>query len=158
MRKTSALLVPGTDLTIMEKRQKSRSLVYLAAPLFSDAERAYNLVLRNLLEKSGYSVYLPQETGEGSGGPDRDGTIFRSHATALDGAACVVAVCDGADTDSGTAWEMGYAAAKGIPVIALSTDRRKPWAGKRVNLMIRESAEVVGTEGEALAALGRLLA
>ena len=129
----------------MEKEIGLRSRVYLAAPLFSDAERAYNLVLRDLLESHGYPVYLPQETGEGMAGPERDEIIFRSHVAALEGASCVIAVCDGADTDSGTAWETGYAAAKGIPVIALSTDRRKPWAGKRVNLMIRESAEVVGS-------------
>jgi nucleoside 2-deoxyribosyltransferase len=140
----------------MEKRQASRSHIYLAAPLFSDAERAYNLVLRKFLEENGYSVYLPQETGEGLAGPERDRTIFRSHIAALDAASCVVAVCDGTDTDSGTAWEMGYAEAKGIPVVALSTDRRKPWAGNRVNLMIRESAELAGTAEEVLAALGRL--
>jgi nucleoside 2-deoxyribosyltransferase len=141
----------------MEKRKKPRSKVYLAAPLFSDGERAYNLVLRELLEKHGYPVYLPQETGEGLGGPERDGVIFGSHVTALEGASCVVAVCDGADADSGTAWEIGYAAAKGIPVIALSTDRRGPWSGKRVNLMIRRSVELAGTPAEVLAALGRIL-
>jgi nucleoside 2-deoxyribosyltransferase len=141
----------------MGKGKESRSRVYLAAPLFSDAERAYNLLLRDLLEGNGYPVYLPQEGGEGIEGPERDGVIFRSHVAALEKSSCVVAVCDGADTDSGTAWEVGYAAAKGIPVIALSTDRRGPWAGKKVNLMIRQSAEVVGTPGEVLAALGRLL-
>jgi nucleoside 2-deoxyribosyltransferase len=141
----------------MEKRITSGSLIYLAAPLFSDAERAYNLALRDLLEGKGYPVYLPQETGEGFGGPERDSVIFGSHVAALEGASCVVAVCDGVDTDSGTAWEIGYAAAKGIPVIALSTDRRGPWAGKKVNLMIRQSSEVAGTAGEVLAALGRLV-
>ena len=142
----------------MEKRQNSRSHVYLAAPLFSDGERAYNLMLRDLLEKNGFHVYLPQETGEGIAGPERDAAIFRGHAAALDAASCVVAVCDGADTDSGTAWEIGYATARGIPVIALSTDRRRPWAGKKVNLMIRQSAEIAGTAEEVLAVLGRLVA
>jgi nucleoside 2-deoxyribosyltransferase len=137
----------------MEKKQKSRSHVYLAAPLFSDAERAFNLLIRDLLTSHGYPVYLPQETGEGISGPERDRAIFGSHRTALDEASCVIAVCDGADTDSGTAWEMGYATAKGIPVIALSTDRRGSWAGRRVNLMIRESADKVGTPEEVLAAL-----
>jgi nucleoside 2-deoxyribosyltransferase len=140
-------------MSTMEKRTGSPSHVYLAAPLFSDGERAYNLVLRDLLGSHGYPVYLPQETGEGLAGPERDGVIFRSHVAALESASCVVAVCDGSDTDSGTAWEMGYAEARGIPVIALSTDRRKPWAGKRVNLMIRESAEVAGTPEEVLSAL-----
>ena len=137
----------------MEKRPESRSQVYLAAPLFSDAEKAFNLVLRSILAAQGYAVYLPQETGEGIEGRDRDEEIFNSHIRALDNAARVVACCDGADTDSGTAWEIGYAVAKGIPVIALTTDRRRPWAGKRVNLMIRRSAEVVGTAEDVLAVL-----
>jgi nucleoside 2-deoxyribosyltransferase len=137
----------------MVKGKKPRLKVYLAAPLFSDAERAYNLLIRDLLERQGYPVYLPQETGEGLARPERDGTIFRSHVAALDDASCVVAVCDGADTDSGTAWEIGYAAAKGIPVIALSTDRRGAWAGHKVNLMIRQSATVVGTVEEILPVL-----
>jgi nucleoside 2-deoxyribosyltransferase len=137
----------------MEKRPESRSQVYLAAPLFSDAERAFNLVLRDALTAGGYLVYLPQETGEGVEGRGRDRDIFDSHLHALNGASCVVAVCDGADTDSGTAWEMGYAAAKGIPIIALSTDRRRPGPGRKVNLMIQESAEIVGIMEGVLAAL-----
>jgi nucleoside 2-deoxyribosyltransferase len=137
----------------MEKRPESRSQVYLAAPLFSDAERAFNLVLRDLLTAQGFGVYLPQETGEGGEGKGHDGAIFDSHLRALDGSSCIVAVCDGADTDSGTAWEIGYAAAKGIPIIALSTDMRRPEAERRVNLMIQESAEVVGTVKEILPAL-----
>jgi nucleoside 2-deoxyribosyltransferase len=141
----------------MEKRPESRSLVYLAAPLFSDAERAFNLLLRDLLAAGGYQVYLPQETGEGIEGRGQDSAIFESHIRALDAAGCVVAVCDGADTDSGTAWEIGYAIAKGIPVIALATDRRRPEAGRRVNLMIQESAEVVGSVEEVLSALRSLL-
>jgi nucleoside 2-deoxyribosyltransferase len=137
----------------MEKRPESRSQVYLAAPLFSDAERAFNLVLRDLLTAHGHSVCLPQETGEGEEGKGRDRAIFESHLRALDTASWVVAVCDGADTDSGTAWEIGYAVAKGIRVIALSTDRRKPEGGRKVNLMIQESAEVVGTPEGVLSAL-----
>jgi nucleoside 2-deoxyribosyltransferase len=137
----------------MVKRKDSRSQVYLAAPLFSDGERAFNLALRDLLTAHGYPVYLPQETGEGIEGKGCDREIFESHRHALDGASCVVAVCDGADTDSGTAWEIGYAIAKGIPVIALATDRRRPGDGRRVNLMIQESAEVVGTMQEVLTAL-----
>jgi nucleoside 2-deoxyribosyltransferase len=145
---------PGHEIgRSMEKRPIPLKRIYLAAPLFSDAERAYNTMLRDVLTAHGYPVYLPQETGEGTKGGDRERAIFESHVRALDGASCVVAVCDGTDTDSGTAWEMGYAVAKGIPVFALSTDRRGAWDGKRVNLMIRESAEVAVTAEEILAAL-----
>jgi nucleoside 2-deoxyribosyltransferase len=47
----------------------------------------------------------------------------------------VVAVLDGVDVDSGTAWEIGYAYAKGKPVIGLRTDFRTLSDGV-VNLMV----------------------
>jgi nucleoside 2-deoxyribosyltransferase len=67
---------------------------------------------------------------------------------ALDACDIVVAVIDGADADSGTAWEMGYAFAKGKPVIALRTDFRKAGNHEQVNLMLERSATAVvaGTE------------
>jgi len=34
--------------------------LYVAAPLFTEAERAFNLVLARALEAAGYDVYLPQ--------------------------------------------------------------------------------------------------
>ena len=37
--------------------------VYFAAPLFSEAERAYNLKIVSILEKHGYEVFLPQRDG-----------------------------------------------------------------------------------------------
>ena len=49
----------------MDTGSGSQKHIYLAAPLFSDAERAFNLVLRDLLTSQGYPVYLPQEKGEG---------------------------------------------------------------------------------------------
>ena len=50
---------------------------------------------------------------------------------------------DGSDPDSGTAWEIGYAYAKGTPIILLRTDFRE-WGGRTgdapYNLMLTESA------------------
>jgi len=34
--------------------------IYLAAPLFTEAERAFNLVSARALEAGGHDVYLPQ--------------------------------------------------------------------------------------------------
>ena len=141
----------------MDKPQGTRAPVYLAAPLFSDAERNFNTLVRDFLVANGYPVYLPQETGEGVSGPERDRTIFESHLAALGRAPCVIAICDGTDTDSGTAWEIGYACAREIPVVALSTDRRGSWAGKGANLMIRESARMVSTVEEILPVLKSLV-
>ncbi|HQJ88815.1 MAG TPA: nucleoside 2-deoxyribosyltransferase, partial [Methanoregulaceae archaeon] len=74
--------------------------------------------------------------------------------TEIESADVLVAVIDGADADSGTAWEMGYAAGRGIPVVALRTDFRRVGAHERVNLMLECSSPVAGSFGELAALLG----
>jgi len=37
-------------------------LIYLAGPLFSEAERRFNLTLTQKLEALGFEVFLPQPT------------------------------------------------------------------------------------------------
>jgi nucleoside 2-deoxyribosyltransferase len=61
---------------------------------------------------------------------------------AIDWADMVVACMDGPDPDSGTAWECGYAYAKGKPVICYRTDFRitGDTEGAPYNLMLSESA------------------
>ena len=121
--------------------------VYLAAPLFSEAERTYNASLSDLLREHLFEVYLPQETGD-----DTDTRrqaeqvrIFSKNKEALDNADIVVAVIDGADADSGTAWEMGYAFARQKPVIAIRTDFRRTGTHEQVNLMLEESSVVISS-------------
>ena len=79
--------------------------------------------------------------------------IFSRHLAALGDTDIVVAVIDGADADSGTAWEMGYAYAHGIPVIAIRTDFRMAGHHEHVNLMLEQSARVVRSEEDLLEAL-----
>jgi nucleoside 2-deoxyribosyltransferase len=50
-----------------------------------------------------------------------------------------VAVCDGPQVDDGTAWEIGYAYGRGMPVFGLRTDTRvSQQVDERVNLMVLE--------------------
>ena len=79
--------------------------------------------------------------------------LFLSNKTALENSDIIVAIIDGADADSGTAWEMGYAFATGKPVIALRTDFRRVGYHEQVNLMLEQSARVVCSKEELLAAL-----
>ena len=134
---------------------KTSVRVYLAAPLFSEAETRYNRHLRDLLCQAGYEVYLPQEQGEDARHRTErdDRTIFERHAKALQETEIVVAVCDGPDTDSGTAWEMGYAHALGKSVIAIRTDSRRLDARRQLNLMLEQSAVVVGSTEELIPAV-----
>lgn len=93
--------------------------IYLSAALFTAAEAVFNTRLGLLLKDDGHEVFLPQDHAKGT---VRD--IYHINKDALDQCDLVMAVLDGADIDSGVAWEVGYACAKGIPVIGLRTDFR----------------------------------
>ena len=130
----------------------SRYRVYLAAPLFSEAERSYNASLAALLGKNLFDVYLPQDTGDDSDmrqGPEQN-RLFSRNFQALIESDIIVANIEGADADSGTAWEMGFAFALGKPVIALRTDFRRVGHHEHVNLMLEQSATVVTTTDQLL--------
>jgi nucleoside 2-deoxyribosyltransferase len=84
--------------------------------------------------------------------------IFAQHLLALRDVDIVVAVIDGADADSGTCWEMGYAYALGKRIVALRTDFRAVGHHELVNLMLEESAVVATAKEDLPRVLGSLLA
>ena len=70
-----------------------------------------------------------------------------------------MALLDVAQVDDGTAWEIGYAYARGIPVIGLRTDFRlcADSDGVLVNAMIQGSVlSMSRSTDEVLGVLGRL--
>lgn len=114
--------------------------IYLAAPLFTSAERAWNKQLEQLLLQAGHEVFLPQEQ-EFSKRTAK--AIFEADRAGLDEADAVVAIMDGPDPDSGTSWECGYAYGK-KPIILLRTDFRSsgdPQIGP-FNAMLLGSADL----------------
>jgi nucleoside 2-deoxyribosyltransferase len=94
--------------------------IYLAGPLFSAAERDFNARLTALLRSKGHDVWLPQESEQESMTPKQ---IFDKDVEGIDWAEAVVANMDGADPDSGTCWECGYAYKKKY-VVVFRTDFR----------------------------------
>lgn len=114
--------------------------VYLAAPLFSEAECDFNRKLGNELMKASFKVFLPQEDSNNTKDEkNRQKIIFNKNVTGINNSDIVVAVIDGTDVDSGTAWEIGYAFAKDKPVFGLRTDFRTMGIEGTVNLMIERS-------------------
>jgi len=87
------------DIAAVDVKEFARYRIYLAAPLFSAAERRYNEALREFLKGRFYDVYLPQESGEDGNtrAPSSQQDMFAMHVRALDQADVVVAVVDGAD-------------------------------------------------------------
>ncbi|HOX08073.1 MAG TPA: nucleoside 2-deoxyribosyltransferase [Planctomycetota bacterium] len=113
--------------------------IYLSAPLFTQAQRQWNRRLAAALAEalSGATVLLPQDfrVEDRYNDPRTFASIYRQCTEAIAGADALVAVFDGPDADSGTAFEVGFAAARGVPVIGVRTDYR-PGQDRGANLML----------------------
>ena len=111
--------------------------IYFAGPLFSAAERDWNVALAGALRNAGHQVFLPQEQEPGKDAPG----IFATDVGGIDWAEALVAIMDGADPDSGTCWEVGYAYGK-KPIVLVRTDMRRNEGsgGSGYNPMLTESA------------------
>jgi len=130
----------------------SKKKIYLAGPLFTRAEIEYNQKLKDILLNNGHSVFLPQEDAEDAADErerQNQECIFIKCVEGVDASDLVVAILDGVDVDSGTAWEIGYAYAKGKPVIGLRTDFRELSDGI-VNLMVEMSIVSLARDEEEL--------
>ena len=129
--------------------------IYLAGPSgFTEPGRQWHFgVLRPAVEAAGFRALDPWESGMTifmpwfmlPEGPERDAALPEANRKAGEAncemirqAAAVLAVLDGTDVDSGTAAEIGYAAALGVPVVGLRTDLRQSGdnAATTVNLQV----------------------
>lgn len=103
--------------------------VYLAGPLFSLAERRFMAQLRDLAGTvPGVAARWPGDFFVDDDLPAMGAAakshIFHGCIAGIEDCDLVVAVLDGAQVDDGTAFEAGYAYARGIPVWGLRTDFR----------------------------------
>jgi len=150
--------------------------VYLAGPSgFTEPGRRWHAeVLRPAVEAAGFTALDTWEAGADlfdaafalADGPERLAGLAHANREAarhnvdlIRRAVAVLAVLDGTDVDSGTAAEIGYAAALGIPVVGLRTDVRVTGdnAAATVNLQVEFFLSTICTEVEpAIAALCRL--
>ena len=119
--------------------------IYQAGPLFSQAERQWHRRFKKQLEEAGHEVLWPGDLIEGeeiqAWGQEAPRRIMETDRDALLLCDVLVALLDGPQVDDGTAWEIGYACARDIPVVGIRTDTRlcgDTMAGK-VNAMIQGS-------------------
>ena len=127
----------------------SSPMIYLARPLFTAAEQAWLRTLKSTLIEQGHEVCWPFELfkdGQISDwGPVAPRRIMERCRDALDKCGHVVAWIDGTQVDDGTAWEIGYAYAKGKLIHGIRTDSRQAGDTSHsiVNAMIEGSCLIV---------------
>ena len=123
---------------------KDETTVYFAGPLFTQAEWRWNAKLIQAMRGKGYDLIAPQEQAiamlNGTT-PFDPHVLFRTNIEGIERCNAVVAILDGADIDSGTAWECGYAYKIGRPIVGIRTDLRAGGDDPKasVNLMISQS-------------------
>jgi nucleoside 2-deoxyribosyltransferase len=145
-------------------------LIYFAAPLFCEAEKAFNLQLTQELEGRGFTVFLPQRDGVESNKPPYNQmtsdqlcqAIFTEDRDKILEADIFLFVLDGRVPDEGGGVELGIAygqkhlLGRDKLLIGLHTDRRAAFAfvGVKVNPMIHGALDYIAEdENDLMAAL-----
>ncbi|NCA72286.1 MAG: nucleoside 2-deoxyribosyltransferase [Sphingobacteriia bacterium] len=133
-------------------------VIYLAGPLFTEAERDWHRKTKALLLKQAsqrgqaveiiwpYELITPEEITALAGGARAE--IFRRCKTELDRADVLIALLDGTQVDDGTAWEIGYFFAtksEGSTIVGIRTDFRRAGESEQaiVNAMVEMACDVI---------------
>ena len=114
--------------------------VYVAGPLFDEGERWWIETVERTVVECGYDTFLPHRDNP----PKNEFNvreIFLNDKRGIDECDVVVANLNGITTDDGTAWELGYAFAKGKFLIGMHTDWRRRFEHEVVNLMLECSLD-----------------
>jgi nucleoside 2-deoxyribosyltransferase len=97
--------------------------VYIAGKLGTPSERERLEEIDSMCKQLGYATFLPhRDAGFALTLDDAQSIFEKDILKGLAQCKAVVASLDGLHIGAGTAWELGYAYAKGIPIIGLKTD------------------------------------
>jgi nucleoside 2-deoxyribosyltransferase len=122
---------------------KKLKKVYIAGPLFTSGECWYLEYINKMCREAGFETYLPHRDA-GLCPPSGEGGefFFNEDLKNLDEVDLVVAVLNGREVDSGTAWEVGYAYARGYPILGIYDDKRISDAKANFNPMLYHSIDL----------------
>ena len=132
--------------------------IYLASPFFNDEELADVIRAENILLARGFDIFSPRlhevRTDKIADPARWSRETFEMDRVNIDRCDCVVMLYRGAYSDSGTAWECGYAFGTGKPVVVVQL-------GEDSNLMVHEGSrasitldDLSGYDFEALPRVG----
>ena len=97
--------------------------VYLAGKICTESEREQLEQIDKLCKSLNLETFLPHRDVGFAKNIKYAKKIFRGDITeGFNGVSLIITSLDGLHVGAGTAWELGYAYAKGIPAIGLKTD------------------------------------
>jgi nucleoside 2-deoxyribosyltransferase len=139
-------------------------VIYLAGPLFTEAERDWHRKTKRLLLEQAsrrgeaveiiwpYELITPEEIAALGAGARAE--IFGRCKAGLDRAGLLIALLDGTQVDDGTAWEIGYffaTKAADAKIVGIRTDFRRAGESEHaiVNAMVEMACDaIVNTQAE----------
>lgn len=125
------------------------SYIYIAGPLYTPGDRHFLELIDNICKKHGFKTYLPhRDTGIAPSNGSITYPYYKADISKLNEAEIVVAILNGTDVDSGTAWEMGYAYSKNKLIIGIYDDTRVVSPKASFNLMITSTTKIVNSLNE----------
>ncbi len=136
--------------------------IYIAGPLFNDAEKAFNEKIDAVLRECGHETYLPQRDGgivaempDTVEGQPKQTYVFRKDLKNLETADVFLLLMDGRVPDEGACVALGYCYARGKRCVGYQTDVRLAFGGEN-NIMLSGALEtVLHTPDELRAFFGR---
>lgn len=115
---------------------RKHMMIYIASPFFNEEEMRTVKRAERILKDKGYEVFSPrlhEVRDESAGTPEWSKETFKLDKAEIDASIFVVALYWGSVSDSGTAWEIGYAYGTGKPVIVVHM-------AEDSNLMVHEGS------------------
>ncbi|MEK6842382.1 MAG: nucleoside 2-deoxyribosyltransferase [Nanoarchaeota archaeon] len=123
--------------------------IYIAGKIGTESEKEVLEEIDKLCKELGFLTFLPhRDVGIAQSIEDVkkifDGDINKG----LKNADVIIAILDGLHVGAGTAWELGYAYAKGIPAIGLKTDESVEESLEQLSSILIDSMPIVKSVNE----------
>ena len=118
--------------------------IYIAGKIGTNSEREMLEEIDKICRKRGFETFLPhRDVGIAKGIKDVKKIFNGDINIGLKNADFIVAVLDGLHVGAGTAWELGYAFARGIPAIGIKTDEPVSEALEQLSSILIGSMPIV---------------
>ncbi|MFH1802106.1 MAG: nucleoside 2-deoxyribosyltransferase [archaeon] len=123
--------------------------IYLAGKIRNEIEREFLEEIDSVCKSAGFETFLPHRDVGLAGSIEEVDKIFEGDIKeGFRDVNLVVAVLDGLHVGAGTAWELGYAYARGIPAIGIKTDEPVESALEYLSAILIGSMEIVNSKEE----------